>query len=199
MWHLCVQHCSGDVAKYHPSTVWYAHVSIFSAFLFTFTDMPVGTSEKQFYSKGPIRCAYDGTFGVALDLRNRLIFISSCGRILSRNDDGKFCAVPARTLRKCDLKFLISTSAAFLRCLLCGNSSIFIFNSFCIICFRAFDTPLSNMWFPPCRGCDSICFLIWSCGGRHWFPLPVFVALPTPCLQELQPREGRCVCGHHNP
>ena len=39
---------------------------------------------------------------------------SACGRILSHNDGGKYCAVPASTLRKCALKFHMATSAILL-------------------------------------------------------------------------------------
>ena len=32
MFHLCVRECSGNVAKYQPSTEWYAHVPRLSVF-----------------------------------------------------------------------------------------------------------------------------------------------------------------------
>ena len=41
MWHRCVRLCSGDVAKYHPSTVWYSHVPLLSVFSCTCTDTPI--------------------------------------------------------------------------------------------------------------------------------------------------------------
>ena len=44
MWHICVWWCSGDVDKYHPSTVWYAHVPLLSVFSCTCTDIPIGAS-----------------------------------------------------------------------------------------------------------------------------------------------------------
>ena len=59
----------------------------------------------------------------------------------------KSCAIPARTLRKCSLKYLIATSVAFLWCAPGGTSSICILYSSCIIVFRASDTSLSNMCF----------------------------------------------------
>ena len=59
----------------------------------------------------------------------------------------KSCAIPARTLRKCSLKYLIATSVAFLWCAPGGTSSICILYSSCIIVFRASYTSLYNMCF----------------------------------------------------
>ena len=147
MWNLCVQQCSGDVAKYHPSAVWYAHVPLLSVLSYTCTDMPIGASGILLQFNGPLRWAYAKTLGVALDYRNRLIVISSCGKSLFHDDGGKSCAVPISIIRKCALKFRMATSAEFLRCVPCGISSSFIFYSSCIIVFRASDTSLSSMCF----------------------------------------------------
>ena len=59
--------CSGDVDKYHPSTIRYSHVPLLSVFLCTCTDMPIGASGIFLLSKGPLRWAYAETFGVALE------------------------------------------------------------------------------------------------------------------------------------
>ena len=57
---------------------------------------------------------YADTVGVALDWQMRFTVISACGSNLSQRLIGKSSAVPANILRKCALKFLIATSAAFL-------------------------------------------------------------------------------------
>ena len=44
MWHTCVQKCSGDVKRCHPSMEWYTHVPRLSAFLCTCTSHPIGAS-----------------------------------------------------------------------------------------------------------------------------------------------------------
>ena len=85
--------------------------------------------------------------GVAFECRNKLIVISAWGSNLSHSEDGKSCAVPERKLSKCALKLLMATSAAFLRWLPGGTSTVCILYSTCIIVFRDSDTSLSKMCF----------------------------------------------------
>ena len=100
-----------------------------------------------FQSKGPLRCAYAYTLGVALDCPRRLIVASACGSSRSHNVGGELVAVPTNMLRKCALKFRMATSAALRRWQPGGTNSSIIFYSSQMMVFIAFDTSLSRMCF----------------------------------------------------
>jgi len=116
------------------------------------------------------RCAYADTFGVALYWCKMLIVISvCCESSRSHSEGGKSSMVLASTLKKCTLKFQITTSVALHLWHPGGTSSISIWHLLQMIIFIASDTSLSRMCFlgiMPAR--FSRCINVWYVRVSSW-------------------------------